>query len=203
MTDLERMLAGKLYDPFNVNDGAWEESRLALEKFNKDPFRQKPERLDYLRDIFGSLGENAEIVPYFYCDKGRNIYIGDNFYANTGLTILDEAKVSIGDNCFLGPHVSIYTATHPIAAKARNTGLEYALEINIGDNVWIGGDVCINPGVSIGENSVIGSASVVTKDIPSNVVAAGNPCKVIRKITEEDEKFWSERVKEYYADDDK
>ena len=115
-----------------------------------------------------------------------SIYIGDNFYANHNLVILDGAKVVIGDNVFIAPNVGIYTAGHPIDVERRLQGLEYAMPVTIGDNVWIGGGVSIIPGVNIGKNSVIAAGSVVIRDIPENVVAAGNPCKVIRKITEKD-----------------
>ena len=120
----------------------------------------------------------------FYCDLGFNITIGENFYANHNFVILDEAEVIIGDNVFIGPNVGIYTAGHPINVETRNNGLEFAKTIKIGNNVWIGGSVCIMPGVTIGDNVTIGGGSVVTKDIPSNVTAFGNPCRV-HKVNEE------------------
>mgnify|MGYP005771869993 FL=1 len=202
MTEKERMLSGKLYCPFKVGDGTWEKSREALEKFNSMPWRQEKERMEVLRGILGHLGEDAVIVPPFYCDKGAQIYIGKGFYANTGLLILDEADVRIGDHVFIAPRVSIYTAAHPIDADIRRTELEYAKSVSIGNDVWIGGNVVINPGVTIGSNAVIGSGSVVTKDIPDGVIAVGNPCKVLRKITEADKDYWTEQAEEYYADAD-
>ena len=120
------------------------------------------------------------------CDFGYNIEVGENFYANHGCVILDCAKVTFGDNVFIAPNCGFYTAGHPIDSKRRNAGLEYAHPITVGNNVWFGGGVQVMPGVTIGNNVVIGSGSVVTKDIPDNVVAAGNPCKVLRAITEED-----------------
>lgn len=134
--------------------------------------------------------EGAFINPPFYCDYGTHIEVGKNFMANYNCTILDVAKVKIGDNCMLAPNVAIYTAGHPVYPDVRNTQYEYGIEITIGDNVWIGGNTVVCPGVHIGNNVVIGAGSVVTKDIPDWVVAAGNPCKVIRKITKEDERIY-------------
>ena len=130
--------------------------------------------------------EGAFINPPFYCDYGFHIHVGKNFYANYNCTILDVSKVTIGENCFMAPNVSIYTAGHPIHPDTRNSGYEYGKAVTVGDNVWIGGNTVILPGVTIGSNVVIGAGSVVTKDIPDWCVAAGNPCRVIRKITEED-----------------
>lgn len=134
--------------------------------------------------------EGAFINPPFYCDYGSHIEVGKNFFANYNCTILDVAKVKIGDNCQLAPNVAIYTAGHPVHPDTRNTMYEYGIEIVIGDNVWIGGNTVICPGVHIGNNVVIGAGSVVTKDIPEWCIAAGNPCRVIRKITEADRKLY-------------
>lgn len=202
MTEKERMLSGKIYHPYKVGDNTWEKSRETLEKFNSMSYKHEKERMQVLRDIFGNLEEDAVIVPPFYCDKGEQIYIGKHFYANTGLLILDEADVRIGDDVFIAPRVCIYTAGHPIDADVRRKELEYAKSVTIGNDVWIGGNVVINPGVTIGNNVVIGSGSVVTKNIPSNVIAAGNPCRVIRNITEKDKDFWNKEATEYYADED-
>lgn len=202
MTEKERMLAGKLYHPGRVEDGTWEKSREILEKFNGLPYQKFEEGVFLLKEIFGRLEEDAVIVPPFYCDKGPQIRIGKHFYANTGLVILDEAPVTIGDHVFLGPGVAIYTACHPVDAAVRRMDLEYAKPVTIGDDVWIGGNVTLNPGVTIGCNVVIGSGSVVTRDIPDGVVAAGNPCRVIRKITDEDAKYWERELAEYEADAD-
>lgn len=126
----------------------------------------------------------------FHCDYGSNIEVGENFFANYNLTILDVAKVVIGSNVQIAPNVSIYTAGHPLDPEARNSGYEYGIGITIGDNVRIGGNTVINPGVHIGSNVVIGSGSVVTKDIPDNAIAVGNPCRVLRYLTEEDKKYY-------------
>lgn len=155
-----------------------------------------------LKGIFGKLEDDAVIVPPFYCDKGSQIYIGKHFYANTGLLILDEAKVTIGNDVFIAPRVSIYTAGHPIDADVRRMELEYAKGVTIGNDVWIGGNVVINPGVKIGNNVVIGSGSVVVKDIPDNVIAAGNPCRVIREITDDDKQYWRMELQKYNEDAD-
>lgn len=142
--------------------------------------------------------ENAFINPPFYCDYGKNIEVGKNFYANYNCTLLDVAKITIGDNCMLAPNVAIYTAGHPIHPFSRNSLYEYGKEITIGDNVWIGGNSVVCPGVHIGDNVVIGAGSVVTKDIPDWSIAAGNPCRVIRTITEEDRRrlFKNEMIDE-------
>ncbi len=142
-----------------------------------------------IKKLFGSTGSMFCIEQPFHCDYGFNIQIGENFFSNYHLTILDCAPVRIGNNVMFGPNVSIYTAGHPIYAEVRNTGLEFALPVTIGDNVWIGGNTVINPNVSIGDNTVIGSGSVVTKNIPANIVAAGNPCRILREITEEDKGY--------------
>lgn len=136
-----------------------------------------------VKELFGK-SDKAFVNPPFYCDYGFHIETGKNFFANYNCTIIDVARVTIGDNCQFAPNVSIYTAGHPVHPDSRNSLYEYGIGVSIGDNVWIGGSTVILPGVHIGSNTVIGAGSVVTKDIPDWVVAAGNPCKVIRKITE-------------------
>lgn len=142
-----------------------------------------------VKQLFGK-SEYAFVNPPFYCDYGFNIEVGDNFFANYNCTILDVAKVKIGKNCLLAPNVAIYTAGHAVDPELRAAMYEYGMPVTIGDNVWIGGSSVICPGVTIGDNSVIGAGSVVTKDIPSDVVAAGNPCRVIRAITERDKTYY-------------
>lgn len=142
--------------------------------------------MEIIKNLFGSVKSILEIQSPFYCDFGYNIEVGENFYANHGLTILDGAKVIFGDNVFIAPHCGFYTAGHPINAEQRNKGLEYAYPITVGNDVWIGAGVQVMPGITIGNNVVIGSGSIVTRDIPDGVVAFGNPCKVVRAITEDD-----------------
>lgn len=141
-----------------------------------------------VKELLGS-SDGANINPPFYCDYGSHIHVGKNFFANYNCMIIDVAKVIIGDNCQMAPNVAIYTAGHPVHPDTRNTAYEYGKEVRIGDNVWIGGNTVICPGVTIGDCCVIGAGSVVTKDIPAWTVAAGNPCKVIRAITDEDRRF--------------
>lgn len=144
---------------------------------------------EIVKELLGK-SDNAHINPPFYCDYGFNIEVGKNFFANYNCTILDVAKVKIGDYCQMAPNVAIYTAGHPVHPDSRNSSYEYGIEVTIGDNCWIGGNSVICPGVHIGDNVVIGAGSVVTKDIPDWSIAAGNPCKVIRKITEDDRKYY-------------
>ena len=201
MTQKERMLKGLLYDSRDTelkNDAAV--SRKLTRLFNNTTEEQLSYRKELLKELFASTGEKISIEPPLRCDYGCNTYIGENFYANFDCIILDVAEVHIGKNCLLGPRVCIFTPCHPIDAQVRNIGIESAKPITIGDNVWIGGAAVINPGVTIGNNVVIGSGSVVTHDIPDNVVAAGNPCRVIRSITDEDKKYWLNQLDEYLED---
>ena len=198
MTEKEKMLAQQLYDSRDKelkNDAA--RSRKLTRLFNGTTEEQADYRTQLLKELFGSTGERIYIEPPFRCDYGSNTYIGENFYANFDCIILDVAKVFIGDNCLFGPRVCLYTPGHPMDADVRNSGIEYGKEIRIGNNVWIGGNAVVNPGVTIGNNVVIGSGSVVTKDIPDNVVAAGNPCKVIRSLNDDDKKYWMNKLQEY------
>ena len=135
-------------------------------------------------------GQSPCIVPPFYCDYGSHISVGKNFFANYNCTLLDVGRITFGDNCMLAPNVAIYTAGHPLHPDSRNSGYEYGADVVIGSNVWIGGSVVITPGVHIGDCCVIGAGSVVTKDIPAWSLAAGNPCRVIREITEKDRRFY-------------
>jgi len=191
MNQKERMLAGLPYKAWL--DGL-EEERLECKKkvfeFNNLQPGEWERFTQLLKDILGKTGENVYIEPPFHCDYGWNIEVGENFYANYNLIILDVGKVTIGKNAVLAPNVAIYTAGHPLHPDSRNSGYEYGIPVTIGDNVWIGGNTVIMPGVTIGSNVVIGGGSVVTRDIPDWSVAVGNPCKVIRNVTEEDRKYY-------------
>lgn len=189
MNNIERRDAGLVY----ISDNAVFEEQKVCRRLV-----QRLNRLD--TDDFGGIAEavkallgssdGAFINPPFYCDYGSHIHVGKNFFANYNCTIIDVAPVTIGDNCQLAPGVAIYTAGHPVHPATRNTGYEYGKPVTIGDNVWVGGNTVILPGVTIGCNTVIGAGSVVTHDIPGWVVAAGNPCKVIRPITEDDRRTY-------------
>lgn len=166
------------------------ESRKLVQEFNRTDCTDFDKLQNLTQKLIGKVGKNCTITQPFYCDYGKHITIGDNFFANYNCVILDVAKVEIGNNVFFAPNVSVYTAGHPIHHIPRTALWEYGAPVKIGNNCWIGGNTVINPGVSVGDNTVIGSGSVVTKDIPSNVIAAGNPCKVIREITDEDKKYY-------------
>lgn len=191
MNQKERMLAGLPYKSWL--DGLEEErieNKKKIYEYNHLPPEKWDKQTELIKNILGKTGENLHIEAPFHCDYGYNIEVGENFYANYNLIILDVGKVCIGDNALIAPNVSIYTAGHPIHPASRNTGYEYGIGITIGNNVWIGGNTCIMPGVKIGNNVVIGGGSVVTKDIPDNMIAVGNPCRVIREITEEDREYY-------------
>lgn len=180
--------AGKIYDA-NYDAELVAERAACKEKcheLNSLPPSKVEEREKIIRELLGKTGNSFLIEQPFYCDYGYNIEIGENFYSNVNCVILDGAKVTFGDNVFVAPNCGFYTAGHPLDAAQRTQGLEYAHPITIGNNVWIGAQVCVLPGVTIGDNTVIGGGSVVTKSIPPNVVAVGNPCRVIRQITEAD-----------------
>ena len=191
MNQKERMLAGLPYKAWL--DGLSQEREACQEKlgrFNALPPQAREEAAALLKELFGKTRESVHVVPPLYCDYGTNIQVGENFFANYHFTVLDCAPVTIGDNVQIAPNVSIYTAGHPLHPDSRNSGYEYALPITIGDNVWIGGNVVICPGVTIGDCAVIGAGSVVTRDVPPWTVAAGNPCRVLRQITEADRDFY-------------
>lgn len=179
------MLAGEIYDAVAPEFHALlMRTREILWKFNSLRPSQTERMKEILRGMLGSCGERITVNQPFRCDYGCNIYVGENFFANFNLTILDEAEVRIGDNAFIGPNVSIYTACHPLDAKSRDTGVEWAEPVTIGNSVWIGGGTTIVPGVTIGDNVVIGAGSVVTRDVPDSVVVAGNPARIIRRLSD-------------------
>lgn len=191
MTEKEKMILGMLYDA-NNDDSLIAERRACKDlcfdyNMTRPSDTERQEKI--MRELLGKTKENFEIIAPFYCDYGYNIEIGEGFFANHNCVILDGAKVTFGDNVFIAPNCGFYTAGHPLDYERRNAGIEYAYPITVEDNVWIGAGVQVMPGVRIGSGSMIGAGSVVTKDIPSGVVAAGNPCRVIREITEEDRRW--------------
>lgn len=182
-TEKEKMIGGELYqagDPILTRERL--NARRLTRLFNQSPETDDEPRRAILRELLGSTGRFFHIEPSFRCDYGYNIHVGENFYANFDCVFLDVCEIRIGDNCFLAPGVHIYTATHPLEAKARISGAEYGKPVTIGHNVWIGGRAVINPGVTIGDNAVIASGAVVTKDVPAHAVVGGNPAKVIKRI---------------------
>ena len=184
MTEKEKMLAGMTYSA--VDAQLLDELNAVKEvihEYNMMCPSDNTGRLKLLKSLLGHIADDEIIINQpFYCDYGKQISVGRRFFANFHFTVLDEAKVTIGDDCFIGPNVSIYTACHSTDPVERDTRREWAEPVTIGDNVWIGGSVTILPGVTIGDNVTIGAGSVVTKDIPSNSVAVGNPCRVIKNI---------------------
>lgn len=185
MTEKEKMISGRLYNPNTAElIKARECAKNLCWEYNSLKPAQTEEKNLIIKKLFGSIGNNFQIEPNFFCDYGFNIFAGKNFYINHNCVILDCAKVSFGDNVFIGPNCGFYTAEHPFKATERNTLLEYAKPITVKSNVWLGGNVCVIGGVTIGANSVIGAGSVVTKDIPDNVLAVGNPARPIKNILE-------------------
>lgn len=187
-TEKEKAREGLLYDA-NYDEELLRERMVCADlthELNGLRPSQTAEREALLRRLLGRCGRQVTIVSPFFCDYGYNIEVGENFFMNMNCVILDGAKVTFGDNVFVAPGCGFYTAGHPLDAEQRNMGLEYARPIHIGHNVWIGAQACILPGIRIGDNTVIGAGSVVTHDIPAGVLAAGNPCRVIRPLTEAD-----------------
>lgn len=188
MTEREKLEKGLWYDA-NYDTELLEERANAEELyfyFNQTNPKDAAKKEEILKQLLPHKGENITILSPFYTDYGYNCFIGNETFINHNAYLMDCAPITIGKHCFIGPNCGMYTAIHPIVAKERNQGLEMAKPITIKDNVWIGGDVTILPGVTIGEGSVIGAKSLVTKDIPANVIAVGNPCRVVRPITDED-----------------
>lgn len=183
-TEKEKMIAGELYfanDPELVSDRMFARSQSRI--INQAESAELRSQL--LKETFGRTGKKIYMEPVINFDYGYNIFVGENFYANFNCTFLDVSTIEIGDNCMFAPNVQLYTATHPLHPVKRNSGLEYAKPIKIGDNVWLGGGVIVTPGVTLGNNVVVGAGSVVTKSFPDNVVIAGNPARIIKTVEEE------------------
>lgn len=197
MTEREKMISGKLYNALDKN--LVQDRNRASELCYKYNFEVKTqeERSEILKKLFKGCGENIYINPTFKCDYGYNIEIGENFYANYDCIILDICNVTIGNNVMLAPRVCIYSATHPTDVFVRNSGLEYGKPIVIEDDVWIGGNAVINPGVKIGKGSIVASGAIVTKDVLPNTIICGNPGKFIREISDEESKYWKNKRNQY------
>ena len=182
-TEREKMMAGLLYKASDEELVSMRKAaRRLLEAYTASTVDEPQKRNDILKRLFGTVGRSVEIEPPFYCDYGSNIHAGDSLYMNFGCVVLDCNKVVIGDKVLFGPYVQVYAAYHPTDPDIRRSGLELASPVTIGNNVWIGGGAIICSGVTIGDHTTIGAGSVVTRDIPPGVVAAGNPCKVIKKL---------------------
>ena len=197
MTQYERMIAGLLYDPgdpeivkeqIQFQDRLWEFNQLKPSQFE--------EKEKYLKEVFAECGENCYLeLPLRANWGGHHVHMGDMVYANSNLTLVDDGHIYIGNKVMFGPNVTVATANHPIDAELRDRGLQYNKDVHIGDNVWIGAGVVIVPGITIGDNAIIGAGSIVTKDIPANVVAVGNPCKVMREVGEHDREYFYKNEK--------
>lgn len=184
-SEKEKKQSGELYDPEDPE--LVEERHRARElarQYNQTTESESEQRRDVLRELFGTIDDTAHVTPPFRCDYGYNIHVGEGFYANFDCVVLDVCRVEIGSNCMLAPGVHIYTATHPLNATERINGLEYGKPVTIGDNVWVGGHATINPGVTVGDESVIASGAVVTEDVPDGVVVQGNPAEITKEIDE-------------------
>ena len=192
MTEREKIHSGDIYQP--MGDDILNEQLAYLDlmdEYNRTPRRLMKERAEMLPKIFGSVGENCFIEsPYFANWGGHHVYLGSNIYANAGLKLVDDTHIYIGDCTMIGPNVVIATAGHPIDPELRAKGLQYNMPVHIGRNCWLGAGVIVMPGVTIGDNTVIGAGSIVTRDIPSGVVAVGNPCRVMRQVGQHDREYY-------------
>ena len=198
MTQYERMVNGLIYDP--ANDEIMKEQVMfqdLLWAFNQLKPSEYDKKQKYMKELFAECGDNCYIELPFHANwGGHHVHLGSGVYANSNLTLVNDGNIYIGDKVMLGPNVTIATANHPINPELRDRGLQFNIDVYIGENTWIGAGVVIVPGVHIGSNTVIGAGSVVTKDIPDNVIAVGNPCRVIRNVSEHDREFFykSERI---------
>lgn len=182
--ELDKMMSGKPYDASQntLLLDILQETQEMCRDYNDIRPSHQDEKDALIRRILGKTGERLKVIQPFFCDYGFNILVGENFFANTGMVILDEALVTFGDNVFIGPNCSFYTPCHPLDAESRNAGKQWSLPITVGNNVWLGGNVTVCPGVTIGDECVIGAGSVVTHNIPPGTIAAGNPCQVIKEV---------------------
>ncbi|MFW8053796.1 sugar O-acetyltransferase [Vagococcus fluvialis] len=201
-TEKERMIAGDLYssiDNQELKDGMLK-ARIILHEFNYSHPTEEEKRQRLIRELFGKTSELFLVEQPFKCDHGFNISVGEGFFANFDCIMLDGAPITIGDRVCLGPRVGLYTADHPLDKDVRSSCVEFSSPITIGDDVWLGAGVIVMPGVSIGSNVIVGAGSIVTKDIPDNVIAVGNPCKVLRMLTHKDKEYWDTLLADYRAE---
>lgn len=184
--EFEKCARGEMYyTGFRGRDELVTQALMLCQEYNQTPGDDKKRREELLRELFGKVGKNPDVEPNVFCGFGFNVEVGDNFFANNGCNFVDPAKITFGDNVFIGPDCGFYTAHHPVSYKLRNQLYEWAYPIKVGDNVWFGGGCRVLPRVTIGSNVVIGAGSVVTRDIPDNCIAAGNPCRILRYIDED------------------
>ncbi|MBO4262993.1 MAG: sugar O-acetyltransferase [Clostridia bacterium] len=198
MTQYERMIKGLIYDPMDKDIMTEQFSFLnKLQKFNRLKPADVKKKRRYMHEVFAECGENCYIeLPFYASWGGRHVHFGSDVYANFNLTLVDDGHIYVGDKVMIGPNVTIATANHPVDAELRSRGLQYNKDVYIGENTWLGAGVIVLPGVCIGKNTVIGAGSVVTKNIPDNVVAVGNPCRVLREVSDRDKKYYykSEKI---------
>lgn len=197
MDIFEKLHNGDIYDPAHP---ALMEEQLAclkkLDEYNALPLTDMEKRNALLQEMFAEIGENCCVLSPFYANwGGKHVHFGNNVFANFNLTVVDDTHVYVGDGVMFAPNVTIATATHPISPKLREKGYQYNLPVHIGKNCWLGAGVTVLPGVTIGENTVVGAGSVVTKDLPPNVIAVGNPCRVLREITDRDNEYYRKNIK--------
>lgn len=197
MTEKERMDAGLIYNPNDEEIMKVQREWLEMQyDFNLTRPSEQDKRDALMKKMFGSIGEGCYVEPPLHANwGGKNIFLGNNVYVNFNLTVVDDGNVYVGDKVLFGPNVTIATANHPIESSLRARGLQYNKDVHIGNNVWVGAGAIIVPGITIGDNSVIGAGSIVTKDIPANVIALGNPCRVLRSINEHDKEYFYKKEK--------
>ncbi|QCJ48288.1 MULTISPECIES: sugar O-acetyltransferase [Haloprofundus] len=185
-TEREKMLRGDPYDPFDPRLVEERSRARSLTRWYNDTEETETEtRAALLAELFGTVGENAFVEPPFRCDYGSQIHVGDEFFANFGCVMLDVCEIRFGSHCLLGPGVHVYTATHPLDAETRREGVEFGDPVTVGDDVWVGGQAVLNPGVSVGDRAVVASGAVVTGDVPSDVVVGGNPARVLKELDDQ------------------
>ncbi|MCL2112945.1 MAG: sugar O-acetyltransferase [Streptococcaceae bacterium] len=198
-SEYERMISGELYDAGKIEpEYRPRKSRALAQKINQMSLLERDRIVALEKELFGQTGEEIYVNPPLYVDYGFNTKIGERFYANMDCIFLDVAPITIGDDVMFGPRVQLITPSHPIDAGIRVRGLELGEAITIGHRVWLGAGVIVNPGVTIGENTIVGSGSVVTKDLPANVIAVGNPARVLREISETDRLYWENEERKYH-----